>query len=197
MLSPSRWIRRLPAKVKSAVMGWRNVDRRFPDAALIGIGFNTIWWAVIEQHIDLLVFWHSCTRHGDNRNEHPRSLVNKLRYLKTMEKDETLTAEDRAKVRAIRLRTAELSEMRHDFTHGYLGNIENPVLDWDFTRIRYEGKDLRLVQKQYAIEDLVELTNGITQLLATVSPFVKGLCLEWMNANKSRFASSSAENARP
>lgn len=174
----------------------KSAEQHFPYAALTGIGFNAVWWAAIEHEIDLLVFWHACTRLGESRNDHPRALVNKLRYMKTMERDETLSDEDRVEVRRLRLRLADVSKRRHDFTHSFM-DIANPTADWPFSRFRYEGKNLRLVKKTYDIGQLAALTEEIRQLVGEVSPFLERLALPWMNNNRNLFASSSAEKPRP
>lgn len=152
----------------------KSTEQIIPFAALAGIGFNAVWWAAVEHQIDLLIFWHSYTRLGEDRAEHPRALTNKLRYMKEMEGDETLSEGDRVDIRRLRLKMAKLSERRHDFTHSFM-DIADPRMDWPFSRIRYEGKNLRVEKKVYDIEQLVALSEEIRQLVSDVSPMLDRL----------------------
>lgn len=174
----------------------KSTEQVVPFAALAGIGFNAVWWAAIEQQIDLLAFWHAYTRFGDDRAEHPRALINKLRYMKSMETDDTLMEDDRALIRRLRLNIADMSERRHDFTHSFM-DIAGNHGDWPFTRLRYEGKNLRVVKRTYDLEKLADLTEEIRQLIDEIAPFTERLVLPWLSANQSLFVNSTAENARP
>jgi len=172
------------------------IEQGFPQAHLIGIGFNTIYWAAIEHQLDILIHWHAVTRLGDNRKDHPRSLVNKLDYLKKIEKDQALESDNRALLREIRLSLANMSEARHDFTHSF-SPIGDPRASWSAIRFRYEGKNLKAVQKRFQIEDIQSLTQDITREIGRLSPLVQTLCQDWMIANRSRFMSSSTEKPCP
>lgn len=174
----------------------KEVEQAFPHAALMGIGFNAVWWAAIEHQLDLLIFWHSYTRLGDERKDHPRMLSNKLDYLKTMERDETISDDDRAEIRRLRLAMADTSERRHDFTHSFM-DIAEPNADWPFSRLRYEGKNLRVVKRVYDIEQLAGLSAEIQALVAEFSPLVERLALPWLNSNANLFTNSDTGRPRP
>ena len=173
------------------------IERDYPHAALIGIGANAINWASIEHALDLFIFWHAVTRYGDGRSDHPRALSRKLDYLKkNVEKDTSLPEDDRVTVRNIRLSMAELAELRHDYTHSFT-SILDPTANWDFVRLRYEGKNIVPVRKVYSIEDLSDLGRKIASEHHRVAPFVKKHCQDWMIANRNLFMSSSTEKERP
>lgn len=172
------------------------IEQHFPYAALTGIGFNAVWWAAIEHQLDMLVFWHSYTRLGDERDEHPRSLSNKLRYMKSIERDKSIVDADRVEIRRLRLQIAEIAERRHDFTHSFM-DIADPTADWPFSRFRYEGKDIRLVRRTYDIEQLSALSADIHALVGDFSPLVERLALPWLKINASLFTNSSMEKPRP
>ena len=168
----------------------------YPYAALTGIGQNAVWWAATEHQLDLIVFWHAFTRLGDERPEHPRALARKLRYLKEIESDITLTQEAKLQIRDIRLSMAELSEKRHDFTHSFM-DIADPRTDWKFARLRYERKNIRLERKVYDIEQLAELTREITKLFGKIADWSRPEVQPWLKSNRSLIINSSTENPRP
>lgn len=170
-------------------------EQYFPYAALTGIGNNAVWWAAVEHQLDLLVFWHAFTRFGEAREEHPRALTNKLRYLKTMEQDQTIGEDDRAEIKRLRLAIADISERRHDFTHSFM-NIVEPTADWPFARLRYEGKNVRLERKTYNIGQLAALTTEIQSLVTDFSPLVERLALPWLKSNANLFTNSAGPKLR-
>lgn len=182
---------------KAILQQGNRVEQIFPDAALLGIGFNTVWWAALEHQLDLFIYWHSITRMGDNRPDHPRALVKKLDYIKTqVERDETLSADDRAFLRKLRLELAGISQERHDFTHSFMP-INDPRDDWQFVRLRYEGKNVRAMRSTYNIEGLQALSQRIVEKVHQVSPFVQRHCEDWLKANRNLLMSSPEENPRP
>jgi len=168
------------------------IEQALPHTALIGIGFNAVWWAAVEHQIDLLIFWHTSSRHGEERDEHPRALVRKLRYLKNIETDEEIDSSDQEAIRGIRLKMAELSDIRHDFTHSFM-SIGVPEADWPFTRLRYEGKNIRVEKKAYDLTQLSRLTDEIRQTVSDVSPLVERLALPWLKTNENLLVNSKAE----
>lgn len=190
-------LRRRYAIFKALLERGNEIERDFPQAALIGIGFNAVWWAAIEHQLDFFIFWHANTHEGDNRADHPRALSAKLDYLKKkVERDDTFPDESKKILRELRLELAEIAQRRHDFTHSFMP-IDDPRSDWKFTRLRYEGKNLRAVHKIYGIEDLQRLSNDIVEKVHQVSPFVQAHCDEWLIANRSLFTNSPDENPRP
>ena len=172
------------------------IEQAMPYAHLVGIGFNTVWWAAIEHQLDILVHWHAVTRLGDDRKDHPRALTNKLDYLKKVEKDLSLGEAERSLVRSIRLRLTEMAELRHDFTHSF-APIGNPHDPWSATRFRYDGKNLQAITKKFQIEDIQLLTNDIAAEIGRISPLVQRLCEDWLIANRSRLNPADSEFQSP
>lgn len=141
-----RWRRRyriLRAMAEDA----REIEANFPFVVHAGIGINVVHWGYVEHQLDLLIAWHIDTRiEPESRSEHPRAISRKLRYLKEMEKDETIAEYDRAKLRKIRLIAADISKRRHDFTHSFM-DIPETLADWKFIRFEYEGVNIKAVEK--------------------------------------------------
>jgi hypothetical protein len=69
----------------------RVIEANFPFVVHAGIGVNVVHWGYVEHQLDLLIAWHVDTRiEPEIRPDHPRAFSRKLRYLKEIEKDETI-----------------------------------------------------------------------------------------------------------
>src|SRR3546814_8551064 len=98
-------------------------------------------WAGIERLLDELIaaYQHS---HTDLSREHPRSLSNKLDYLKMMQHDERLPEKTREFLRCTRITAKRLGNNRHDIIHGLLHRVPGPhSITWRTQRIIYRSEE--------------------------------------------------------
>ena len=85
-----RWRRRYRI-LKAMAEDARVIEANFPFVVHAGIGVNVVHWGYVEHQLDLLIAWHVDTRiEPEIRPDHPRAFSRKLRYLKEIEKDETI-----------------------------------------------------------------------------------------------------------
>src|SRR3546814_18446180 len=97
-----RLLRRIPILRKAALTHAQELRRKrkeddwaYVQSVLGTVGMMTIHWAGIERLLDELIaaYQHS---HTDFSREHPRSLSNKLDYLKMLQQDERFPEIDNA-----------------------------------------------------------------------------------------------------
>lgn len=170
-----RLLRRVPAlrwcalqyafkqRAKRADTRWE-----YRQSVLVTVGNVTIIWAGVERMLDeLIAYWqHLAT---DLSKEHPRSLKNKLDYLKDIQKDERLNGAIREFLRVIRIEAKRLGDERHDIIHGLLHNIGS-TLDWRTQRVIYEGPYARLQHRRYTNDDLQRICREIADFSTFLSP---------------------------
>src|SRR3546814_8128052 len=142
-----RLLRRIPILRKAALTHAQELRRKrkeddwaYVQSVLGTVGMMTIHWAGIERLLDELIaaYQHS---HTDLSREHPRSLSNKLDYLKMMQHDERLPEKTREFLRCTRITAKRLGNNRHDIIHGLLHRVPGPhSITWRTQRIIYEGR---------------------------------------------------------
>lgn len=102
------------------------------------VGTLTITWAGVERILDELIAWYQ--RHNtDFEAEHPRSLSNKLKYLRLIQRDTRFSPETQAFLRQIRIEAKRLGDARHDIIHGLLHRRPWHGGGWYTQRVIYEG----------------------------------------------------------
>lgn len=142
----------------------------YTQTVLMGVGNMTITWAGIERLLDELIAWY---QHGftDLSKEHPRSLSNKLNYLKHMQRDERFPDKFREFLRATRIEAKRLGDDRHDLIHGMLHKRGGPVdTKWRTQRVLYDGPNAHILNTNYHDDDLKRITGEISAFSHHLSP---------------------------
>lgn len=159
-------------------------------STMVMVGQITVHWAGVERLLDELIAWYQQNL-TDLQREHPRSLSNKLKYLRLMQCDERLTHETRDWLRQTRIEVKRLGNERHEIIHGMLWHKGRFSLEWSTQRIIYDGPNARLAHRTYHNNDLLSLSGEISTLTGDMAPKV------WVitRNDRSKFPVSQIEQA--
>lgn len=129
----------------------------------------TVTWAGIERMMDELIAYHqhSCT---DLTQQHPKSLSNKLEYIKTnLEKNRIYTWGAREFFRTLRLEARRLGNERHEITHGVLRRKGNSLV-WRSQRVIYEKAIARISHREMHNNEIADILRQIGAFSQYLSP---------------------------
>lgn len=143
----------------------------YVQSVLTTVGNMTIAWAGIERMLDELIAWYQHAR-TNLEAEHPRSLSNKLSYLRLMQKDTSFTDEIREFLRYTRIETKRLGMERHNIIHGLLHLKSARELVWRTQRVIYDGPFARLEHRLYPNDEIQKISREISDLGGYLSPKV-------------------------
>lgn len=143
----------------------------YVQTVLITVGNVTITWAGVERILDELIGWYqqNCT---DLSREHPRSLKEKLKYLRLMQLDDRLTEETQKFLRQVRIEAKRLGNERHEIIHGMLMHKGGFSLEWQTQRVIYDGPNARLTSRSFHNNDLQKLSTDMAAFLHYLAPKV-------------------------
>ena len=144
----------------------------YTQAILMAVGNMTITWAGVERLLDELIAWY---QHGftDLSKEHPRSLSNKLKYLRLMQCDKRFPDEFREFLRMTRIEAKRIGDSRHELIHGMLHKRGGPSeLKWRTQRVIYDGPNARILNTNYNDADLQRISREISDFSHQLSPKV-------------------------
>lgn len=140
----------------------------YRQSVLVTVGNITIMWAGVERMLDeLIAHWQILAT--DLSQEHPKSLSNKLNYLKNIQRDERLNDSIRQFLRATRIEAKRLGVERHDIIHGLLHNLGS-TLNWRTQRVIYDGPFARIQHRYYSNDDLQRISREIEGFSGYLSP---------------------------
>lgn len=118
------------------------------------VGFVTVWWALLEQCLDMsiAIIFHKCGGNAiaaaipvslDNKNEFLRESFKRLPALSSHKESGLALLHD----------IMNFKEFRHDLTHGALAEIEASSGTFLLRRIRYDATLHRVTNAQLKIRD--------------------------------------------
>lgn len=168
----------------------RDARWKYVQSVLVSIGNMTITWAGVERVLDELIAWyqHNCT---DLTKEHPRSLREKLKYLRLMQCDERFTDETREFLRKVRIDGKRIGNERHEIIHGLLHYRGSGTLEWTSQRVIYKGTNASLAHRTFHNDDLRRLSSEMSAFSHYLAPKVWIL----IGHDPSKFPMSEVEKA--
>ncbi len=141
----------------------RDKDWTYVQSVLSLVGMMTIQWAGVERLLDELIA-HYQHHYTDLSQEHPRSLSNKLKYLRAMQRNEKLPEKMREFLRETRITAKRLGDDRHDIIHGLLHRMPGASsIKWRTQRILYRGPLAQPTQREYHSNELTDLAAEIAR----------------------------------
>lgn len=178
-MSPaSRLLRRIPFIRWCAMQRIIRLRQRQSDeswahvqSVLIAVGNMTIMWAGIGLMLNNLIEWHQAKIGTAVRRDFPRNFSTKLGYLKAMERDTRWTADERAKLYAIRLELARLNEFRKNMVHGLLHQKNKRTRDWHIYIAKEEGNGLLRRSISHSYADIMAASEAMAAISHEISPF--------------------------
>lgn len=171
-------MRRVPALRWCALQYARRVREKQREASwayvqsvLTTVGNMTITWAGIELMLNTLIEWYQGRVGQVIRPELPRNFADKLEYLRKMEPDVRWAADDRAKLRAIRIELKRLNEFRKEIIHGLLHQKNSRSTEWHVYSVREKGSKLVRSSKRYSNDDIQDFSRAMSSAANEISPF--------------------------
>lgn len=141
------------------------------DVFLMTVGNVTLGWAGVERILDELIAYYQ-HRFTDLSAEHPRSLSNKLKYLRVIQKDERFTPGTREFMRNARIRAKQLGDERHNVIHALLTRLDGEASRWNAQRVAYDGPFARLQHREFAMTELENISLQISEFARYLAPKV-------------------------